>query len=150
MVRSIVAAGWLLVACKNGGADGPAAGAEPKSPAPVSAPPPSAPVAAPLEPKSLYAECHDRLELPQGEGECKADTDCAVSGCGKEVCTTVKGATDLMTTCENKPCFTVVENCGCHAGACTWNLKAEMPAVPPPLPRSLPSAGPPQPPAPAP
>jgi eight-cysteine-cluster-containing protein len=151
MIRLFLVVG-LLVGCKNGKTEPPAPDPAPVAPTEAPAPPapPPPPPAAPADPKALYAECRDRMEKPETAGECKADADCAVTGCGKEVCTTAKGAGDVMTTCENKPCFLVVENCGCHEGACTWNVKAEAPAMPAPLPRSLPSSGPPPAPAPAP
>jgi eight-cysteine-cluster-containing protein len=106
----------------------PPATAEP----PVAAPAPSAP---PLEPPAtgtptpgaLYEQCRDRVEQPEANGECDSDDDCASSGCGREVCTTATAAADLMTTCEVRQCFSVLDSCGCDKGRCTWSLKDAVP-----------------------
>ena len=98
------------------------------------------PAPAPAEratPTALYEQCHDRLELPEAAGECTTDADCGSVGCGKEVCTTTKAGAEVMSTCEDRPCFKVLDACGCHEGKCTWTLKAEAPATAP-LPASLP------------
>ncbi len=143
MIRVLLATGLLAMAgCKNGHAEAPGAapggakGPETHAPAPAAGGSPTV-----GDPATLYAECRDRLESPESPNECAADADCASAGCGKEVCTTSKAAAELVSTCEDKPCFHVVEACGCRAGACTWNVKAAMPA-PAPLPRSIPSNGP--------
>lgn len=107
-------------------------------------PPPAVPDAARQAPTpaSLYAECEQRVENPQAAGECTADADCAKAGCGSEVCTTMAAAAQVMTTCEDKLCFKVLDTCGCHDGQCTWTLKDEVPALqevrPAPLPTRLP------------
>lgn len=115
-------------------------------PGPVPAPVPvAAPEPSPVDvgtPQSLYAECTDRVELPQKAAECKADADCATSGCGNEVCTTATEKANVVTTCEDRLCFKVLDTCGCHEGLCSWSLKATVPEgqVPTsPLPSSLPS-----------
>jgi eight-cysteine-cluster-containing protein len=110
--------------------------ADPPEPAvPEAAPTPDAP---PLEPPSvtgeptpglLYERCRDRVEQPEADGECTNDADCASSGCGSEVCTTAAAATDLMTTCEIRQCFSVLDSCGCVKGRCTWSLKTEVPPM---------------------
>lgn len=111
----------------------PVTGAEGEQPAPAE-----------MNPASLYAECRDRVENPQAEGECTTDADCVKGGCGSEVCTTTVAAADIMTTCEDRLCFKVLDTCGCNAGACSWSVKAEMPplqklpAAPKPLPTTLP------------
>lgn len=124
---------WLLLvialtACRGNNA---APASEPE-PVPVSAPVVAEePAEEPSEitPASLYAQCQDRVEQPQKKGECSADTDCAAVGCGKEVCTVATA--EIMTTCEERPCFAVLDACGCHEGACTWTLKDEVPPMKP-------------------
>jgi eight-cysteine-cluster-containing protein len=114
--------------------------AEASAPAPASEP---EPIPAPT-PASLYAECKDRVEGVGAPGECASDADCQKAGCGAEVCTTVAAAKDVTTTCENKPCFAVLDTCGCHEGQCTWTLKAEIPTPAPGatrLPPTLPPTG---------
>jgi eight-cysteine-cluster-containing protein len=94
-------------------------------------PDPAAPPTAPeTTPAALYAECASRVEGPEADGECSTDADCTRAGCGSEVCATTAAAADLMTTCEDRPCFAVLDTCGCHDGRCTWTLRA--PASPPP------------------
>ncbi len=83
-------------------------------------------------PAEMYAECRDRVEGPEQAGECTTDADCAQAGCGQEVCTTGKMAAEVMTTCEMRLCFEVLDTCGCREGTCSWALKAE---APPPRPR---------------
>ena len=102
------------------------------TPEPVPAPkaePAPAPEPAPLgvTPQSLYEECRERIENPQTEGECQTDADCKTAGCGGEVCTTVAEAANVMTTCEDRLCFSVLDACGCHEGQCTWTLKDQVP-----------------------
>ena len=123
----------LLAGCgaKSSATPEPAPTEEP-APAPAPAPEvkpaePEATADAPT-PESLYAECQQRVEGKQAEGECEKDEDCKTAGCGQEVCVTVANATDVMTTCEAKPCFTVLDSCGCNEGQCTWSLKDEIPA----------------------
>jgi len=72
---------------------------------------------------ALYAQCEDRLEQPESEGECSSDADCAPAGCSGERCITKAAAKDLMGTCEMLPCFQVVDTCGCVEGRCRWSLK---------------------------
>jgi eight-cysteine-cluster-containing protein len=114
------AAAWLLVAC--GGRTAP-------PPEPTVAPPAEvAPVSA--SPEGLYAECRDRVEGPEAAGECAADADCGRTGCGSEVCTTSAEVANVMTTCEDRPCFAVLDTCGCHDGRCTWTVRPAGPAAP--------------------
>ena len=157
MVRTILVLAAVGCAGKNtpeGTKDDPV---EQPTPAPAPAPAPTAdPAPAPASggtPQSLYAECTDRVELPQKAAECKADADCATSGCGNEVCTTAAEKANVVTTCEDRLCFKVLDACGCHDGLCSWSLKAEVPEsqVPvSPLPSSLPPTGAPAEPKPAP
>ncbi len=103
----------------------------------------------PPTPASLYAQCQDRLEQPQAEGECTTDADCTTGGCGGEVCSTPAGLADWMSTCEVKPCFKAVEACGCREGMCTWSLKDKLPEMKKPgnklPPTRLPATPPPKP-----
>ena len=114
-------AGWLLVAC--GGRTPPPA------PEPTAAPPAEV-VPASASPEALYTECRDRVEGPEAAGECDDDADCGRSGCGSEVCTTIAEAGNVMTTCEDRACFAVLDTCGCHDGRCTWTVRPAGPATP--------------------
>ena len=116
-------------------ADAPAEPAPEEQPAPQ---PAAEPQPAEVTPQSLYEECRDRVENPQADEECSSDADCKAPGCGSEVCTTAVAAADIMTTCEDKPCFEVLDTCGCHEGQCTWTLKAELPEAPAPAPAPAP------------
>jgi eight-cysteine-cluster-containing protein len=78
-------------------------------------------------PAELYAQCHDRMEKPEADDECKSDGDCAIAGCSREVCTSKSAAATVFTTCERKPCFRAVTTCGCNEGHCTWALADKMP-----------------------
>lgn len=90
-------------------------------------------------PQSLYETCRDRVEGVETDGECETDADCARAGCGSEVCLPAKLAVDVMTTCEVRPCFSVLDTCGCNEGRCNWTLKTE---ISPSLRRHLERAGP--------
>jgi eight-cysteine-cluster-containing protein len=144
MVRTLIA--LVLVGCAGTGKSDPETpkdGAV-ENPDPVPAPEPPTPVAT-QTPQQLYDECSSRVEQPQNDGECKTDADCAPTGCGGEVCTTAAEKANVVTTCEDRLCFKVLDTCGCHEGHCSWTLKAEVPAgqVPSnPLPSSLPPTGP--------
>jgi eight-cysteine-cluster-containing protein len=123
-----------LVACQTPAP--PAAQVPPTAaPAPPGAEPePSAPVAAaPLDPQALYAQCRERVEGPEADGECSADADCVRGGCSQEICATPAALADLMSTCEVLPCFQVLQGCGCHEGRCTWTVGAPPadPSAPP-------------------
>jgi len=122
---------WLLlftVACaRNGSAEQPAPAPQPETPARTAPPPVEHPASTPAE---LYAECRDRVEGPEADGECTSDDDCVRVGCGSEVCTTVTAGADLVTTCEDRVCFHVLDTCGCHDGRCTWTLLDEVPDLP--------------------
>ena len=132
-----------LAACGGNGKKETTEPPMPHTPPPIPAPPtpPPVPVQTPAE---LYASCKDRMELPQADAECKADSDCATAGCGGEVCTTATAKADVMTACEEKVCFKVVDTCGCHEGHCTWTLldkvpESQVPAAPNnPLPMTAP------------
>lgn len=143
MVRTMLALLVLGVGCGGNAKNNPKTdGAEQPVPAPEPAPaPPPEPVATP---QALYDECRERVEGVQKADECKTDADCATAGCGSEVCTTTAEAANVMTACEDKLCFKILDVCGCHDGQCTWTLKAEVPASQVPvapsnrLPSSLP------------
>lgn len=143
MVRVILA--LVMVGCAGKATpDTPKDEVTDKAPEPQPEPvtPPPAPVAV-QTPAELYGECKDRVEGPQKDDECKTDADCATSGCGNEVCTTAAEKGNVMTTCEDKLCFKVLDSCGCHEGECTWTLKAETPIEKPGPAGSLPSSLPP-------
>ncbi|MCB9758691.1 MAG: eight-cysteine-cluster domain-containing protein [Alphaproteobacteria bacterium] len=125
-----------LLACDGGRASGP----EPvppvaHTPAPL---PPSASEVPPIDPASFddpdeaYTACKARVEGPEADGECTTDADCTATGCSGEVCVPSKVAAELMTTCEVRPCFAVLDACGCHAGRCSWSIKNKVaPDAPP-------------------
>ena len=72
-----------------------------------------------------YAECKSRVELPEADGECASDPDCAVGGCNSTVCTTSAVVADgLMTTCDVEPCAEILDACRCAEGRCQWSLKS--------------------------
>jgi len=97
--------------------DAPAPATKPL-PAPVDGPPPVV-----GDPAALYADCETRVEGSDKEGECSADADCVAAGCSKELCISTKEAeSGVMSTCEMRPCFTVLETCGCDAGRCRWRV----------------------------
>lgn len=81
------------------------------------------------DPATLYADCRDRIELPEDDGECTADADCATSGCGSEVCLPASRQGEVMTTCEERLCFRAVDACTCQAGRCQWTLKDAVPPL---------------------
>jgi eight-cysteine-cluster-containing protein len=127
------------------GACGHVERAEPTAPPPVAAAPTGGPAAAPARalpaPKeALYADCRERVELPEQDGECTTDADCARSGCSQELCVAAAGAAGIMSTCEVLPCFQVLGACGCAAGRCAWTL-ADPPAGSAPPPIQLPPKG---------
>lgn len=123
-------------------ADVPAEAAEPENAEPAEA---EAAADATPTPESLYEDCEGRVEGRQSEGECTTDADCKTGGCSQEVCTTNALAADLMTTCEARICFQVLDACGCNDGVCSWSLKDEIPPLgdPPVLPTTLPADDPP-------
>jgi eight-cysteine-cluster-containing protein len=74
------------------------------------------------------------VEGAEAPAECTSDADCATAGCSGEVCTTVAEAAGVMSTCEVKPCFSILDRCGCVDGRCSWSIKA---AAPPPVQRPI-------------
>lgn len=100
------------------------------TPAPV----PSAPVevepdhpepkAAPMSPQDLHTACLVRVEFPESEGECKRDGQCVATGCSNEICVPKSAMQDgVMSTCEQRACFEVLDACTCQEGRCRWTLK---------------------------
>ncbi|RME20765.1 MAG: hypothetical protein D6798_19730 [Deltaproteobacteria bacterium] len=93
--------------------------------------------AAPHDPAALYAQCRQRVEEPEADGECVTDGDCAVGGCSGEVCAPARALEGRMGSCEVLPCFSVLDRCGCVEGRCSWTIKANTRvgpriALPPP------------------
>jgi eight-cysteine-cluster-containing protein len=103
------------------------------APADGTAPDPNAPVADPNAPvptpAEVYASCRARVEGEETPGECATDADCSPAGCSQEVCGPARSAGSVTTTCEILPCFSVLDTCGCHAGVCTWTIKAGGPPL---------------------
>ena len=97
-----------------------AAGTEPASTEPGT-------VAADPAVQALYQQCLARVEGRETDNECTADADCVAAGCSTEICTTKEAAEGMMSTCENRPCFAVLDACGCNAGRCQWSLKESLP-----------------------
>ncbi len=128
----------LLIGCsgKNNTPETKPAPEPVEAAAPTPAPEPEPEAEAPEKPtpQGLYDECKERVEGRQKEGECTTDADCKTAGCGSEVCTTVADAAEVMTTCEGKLCFKILDTCGCHEGMCSWTIKDEMPEMKGPKP----------------
>jgi len=79
---------------------------------------------APTSGAARYAECKERVELPESGGECAVDDDCAPGGCNLTVCTTTAAVQEgLMTSCDVEPCAEILKECGCVSGRCQWSLK---------------------------
>jgi len=168
---------WILVSCllvSCGGPAPPPATATPPSPEDLAAAAPEAPEAPPAEAptvgdglatpveassggdnvaapdaSALYEECRTRVEGREKDGECQNDDDCSRAGCSGEVCVTTSLAAEVMTTCEVRPCFAVLDTCGCVEGRCSWSLDADgagtvggLPAGENALPLTLPADAP--------
>ena len=84
----------------------------------------------PGEPARIYASCRDRVEGPEVDGECTTDADCGAVGCSGEVCVPTAIAEEMFTTCDRRPCFDILDACGCHDGRCTWTVKDALPPMP--------------------
>ena len=78
----------------------------------------------------LYEGCRDRLELPEKDNECVQDSDCSKGGCASELCIPRQVAKTMGSTCEVRPCFTMLRSCECQAGKCQWTLKDGLIAQP--------------------
>ena len=71
----------------------------------------------------LYAECEARVEGRSVPGECQSDADCQTAGCSGELCISKQeAALGPMSTCEVRPCFAVLQACGCQEGTCRWSV----------------------------
>lgn len=128
----------FLLAC--GGISAPPLGTPPSAPVLTVVPvhePPSDPARLPLEdpgpetlapgaPATLYAACEARVEEPEARGECVQDADCVRQGCGGERCVAAS-AEPMLSTCEDRPCFHVLDRCGCAESRCRWTLKDALP-----------------------
>lgn len=138
--RSLAVALALLLSfgCRTASAPPPIAEAPTPASAEVPAAPPApaaptalpAPAAQPLQEvdvDALYAQCRERVEGPEADGECSTDADCRTGGCSGEVCATVAAVEGLMGTCEVLPCFSILKECGCVEGRCSWSVGPPQP-----------------------
>jgi len=73
------------------------------------------------DPMAAYEKYRDRLEGQEAAGECASDSDCAPAGCSKEVC--APAGSEINTTCEVLPVYTVLDACGCVETKCQWSIK---------------------------
>ena len=105
-------------------------GSERTRPAPAPDPAPAPAAASDPTAADVDAGCEALVEGPQSDGECKTDADCGRGGCGNVVCATVAAAADVMTTCEDRPCFKLLDTCGCHEGRCTWTIRPPASPLP--------------------
>jgi eight-cysteine-cluster-containing protein len=81
-----------------------------------------------FDPQSLYEGCRDRVEGTETDGECTADADCVKTGCSSELCIAKSAAAGVMSTCEVRTCFQVLESCACQQGHCRWVVGTRKPA----------------------
>jgi len=139
-VLVVAAAGCRTGAENSAGSDASSTNAAPAATA-VAAPAADAPAAdapaadapsadAPVDPGALYAQCRERVEGPEADGECSADADCAAGGCSGEICAPAHALDGVMGSCEVLPCFSVLDRCGCVEGRCAWSVKADARARP--------------------
>jgi eight-cysteine-cluster-containing protein len=75
---------------------------------------------APSDPRALYESCRDRVEGTEADHECAVDSDCVKTGCSSELCIAKSVAEGVMSTCEMRTCFQVLESCTCQEGHCRW------------------------------
>jgi eight-cysteine-cluster-containing protein len=124
----------ILLLC--GCAQPSSSGAPAPAPTPVEPPPVAA--AAPgtgsgsggPDAQALYEGCRERVEGTESDGECASDADCARTGCSAELCVAKKGAEGVVSTCEARPCFQVLEACACRSGRCRWVVGKSPIAIP--------------------
>lgn len=133
IVRSLAAAVLLSlgIACRT--ASAPPAPSE----TPSTSPPalqatlpevgPAGSIDARIDASAAYAQCRERVEGPEADGECSTDADCRAGGCSGEVCATVASMEGMMGTCEVLPCFSVLKECGCREGRCSWSVGEPQP-----------------------
>ncbi len=75
------------------------------------------------KPSEMYAMCKDRVEGADLAGECSSDADCVKAGCSQEMCiSSSDSAKGIMSTCEVRPCFAILKDCGCVSGVCSWRV----------------------------
>lgn len=122
----------VLLACLG------SAAAPPVEPIPLLVEPAVTPAPAILLPSTQYAACRARVEGVEAPGECTRDADCQRAGCSQEVCVPAAKAGEVMTACDVEPCFSILDQCGCHDGLCTWSLTAAGLVRPSPLPLASP------------
>lgn len=115
---------WLLLACS------------PNVPDPEVTPDPPPKIVQPMthitveNGQAIYDECRPRVEGPaEAAGECTTDADCARAGCNGEVCATAAEAPDLMTTCEIRLCYHLLDSCSCVEGVCGWSIHPDGESV---------------------
>ncbi len=72
------------------------------------------------DPQSLYEGCRERVEGTETDHECTADADCVKTGCSSELCIAKSVAEGVMSTCEVRTCFQILESCTCQEGRCRW------------------------------
>lgn len=132
---SLFSAAGSFVACGSQSAATPSEAPTPPGAVPVDEPvdakPGLPPVvkggAPPAGAAELYQACQARVEGTEVAGECSSDADCVKAGCSQELCiSTAEAAKGPMSTCEVRPCFQVLEACGCNEGLCRWSV-AETP-----------------------
>jgi len=82
---------------------------------------------APFDPQSLYEGCRERVEGTETDRECAVDGDCVQTGCSSELCIAKSAAAGVMSTCEVRTCFQVLESCTCQEGHCRWVVGARKP-----------------------
>lgn len=134
--QSVLVLGLVLVfACgcgrsdRNGLPEAPAAPrSQPAAPSdPVVLPKPTTsglpPAGSTRSAAELYSECEERVEGRSVAGECQSDADCQRAGCSGELCISKQeAALGPMSTCEVRPCFAVLQACGCQEGICRWSV----------------------------
>ncbi|AEH24436.1 CGP-CTERM-anchored Cys-rich protein [Pyrococcus yayanosii] len=61
-------------------------------------------------------------------GECRSDADCATGGCSGEICTTRKGAKEIVSICVYREWYDCLKltTCGCYNGYCMWKPTPEF------------------------
>ena len=80
--------------------------------------------------QDLYEGCRERVEYIETPGECTTDDDCMRGGCSREVCAPAATITEIMTTCEIRLCYHVLDSCGCNEGLCQWSIHPDGKEVP--------------------
>jgi len=81
-----------------------------------------------FDPQALYEGCRERVEGTETDGECTQDADCVRTGCSSELCIAKSAAAGVMSTCEVRTCFQVLQACTCQQGHCRWVVGAREPS----------------------